>query len=45
MLTCMDEAGDLLAEAVGKARNVLADLIVHAGLQLQPGVLLRRMAR
>ncbi|MEZ6001361.1 hypothetical protein [Hyphomonas sp.] len=41
----MDETGDFFSEAMETARNVLADLIVHAGLQLRPGVLSRGMAR
>ena len=41
----MDEAGDFFSEAVETARDVLADLVVHAGLHLRPGVLSRGMAR
>jgi len=41
----MDEAGDFFAKAMETARDVLADLIVHAGLHLRPGILSRGMAR
>ncbi|WP_321490308.1 hypothetical protein [uncultured Hyphomonas sp.] len=41
----MDEIGDFFSGALTTARDVLADLVVHAGLQLRPGVLSRGMAR
>lgn len=41
----MDETGEFFSEAVKTALDVLADLVVHAGLHLRPGVLSRGMAR
>lgn len=45
ILSRMDETGDFFSGAVDTARNVLADLVVQAGLQVRPGILSRGVAR